>query len=94
MIDSRHGLKPGDIEIMDMLDETAVIYQIILTKVDKLKKGELDKVTSKTLAAIAKRPAAFPGIVPTSSMKKDGLDVLRAEIATLALPDPRAKEAP
>jgi len=94
LIDSRHGLKSGDIDIMDMLDETAVIYQIILTKVDKLKKGELDKVTEKTLSAIAKRPAAFPGLIPTSSVKKDGLDLLRAEIATLALPDHRVKEAP
>jgi len=93
LIDSRHGLKPGDIDIMAMLDETAVIYQIILTKVDKLKKGELEKVTQETLQAIAKRPAAFPGLIPTSSVKKDGLDLLRAEIATLALPDPRAKEA-
>jgi len=92
LIDSRHGLKPGDIDIMDMLDETAVIYHIILTKVDKLKKGELDKVTEKTLKAIARRPAAFPGLIPTSSVKKDGLDLLRAEIATLALPDPRVKE--
>ncbi len=94
LIDSRHGLKPSDVDIMDMLDETAVIYQIILTKVDKLKKGELDKVTEKTLGAIAKRPAAFPGLIPTSSVKKDGLDLLRAEIATLALPDHRVKEAP
>jgi len=92
LIDSRHGLKPGDLEIMDMMDETAVIYQIVLTKVDKLKKGELEKITEKTLTAIAKRPAAFPGLVTTSSVKKDGLDVLRAEIATLALPDPRVKE--
>jgi len=94
LIDSRHGLKPGDIDIMDMLDETAVIYQIVLTKVDKLKKGELDKVTDKTLSAIAKRPAAFPGLIATSSVKKNGLDMLRAEIATLALPDHRVKEAP
>ena len=93
LIDSRHGLKPGDIDIMNMLDETAVIYQIVLTKVDKLKKGELDKVTEKTLKAIAKRPAAFPGLISTSSVKKDGLDDLRAEIATLALPDHRVKEA-
>ena len=89
LIDSRHGLKPGDEDIMNMLDETAVIYQIVLTKVDKLKKGELEKVTEKTLAAIAKRPAAFPGLIQTSSVKKDGLDLLRAEIATLALPDHR-----
>lgn len=93
LIDSRHGFKPGDIDIMAMLDETAVIYQIILTKVDKLKKGELEKVTEKTLAAIAKRPAAFPGLISTSSEKKDGLDILRAEIATLAYPDHRDKEA-
>lgn len=93
LIDSRHGLKPGDVDIMDMLDETAVIYQIVLTKVDKLKKGELDKVTEKTLKAISKRPAAFPGLISTSSVKKDGLDMLRAEIATLALPDHRVKEA-
>ncbi len=89
LIDSRHGLKPGDIDIMNMLDETAVIYQIILTKVDKLKKGELDKVTEKTLKSIANRPAAFPGLISTSSVKKNGLDLLRAEIATLALRDHR-----
>jgi len=86
LVDSRHGLKPSDYELFDMLDEAAVTYQIILTKTDKLKKGELDKVLAKTQKSIAKRPAAFPIIMPTSSEKKIGLDVLRAEIATLALP--------
>lgn len=86
LIDSRHGLKPNDFELFDMLDEAAVTYQIILTKIDKIKKGELPKVMTKTQAAIAKRPAAFPVIIATSSEKKTGLDVLRAEIATLALP--------
>jgi len=71
---------------MGMLDETAVTYQLVLTKVDKLKKGEVEKVMAKTLKVIAKRPAAFPEIVCTSSEKKRGLDELRAEIATLALP--------
>ena len=71
---------------MGMLDETAVTYQLVLTKIDKLKKGETDKVFAKTLKAIAKRPAAFPEIISTSSEKKHGLDELRAEIATLALP--------
>lgn len=89
LIDSRHGLKPGDLDVMALLDETAVIYQIVLTKIDKLKKGELEKVTEKTMAAVAKRPAAFPGLLQTSSVKKDGLDHLRAEIATLALADHR-----
>ena len=86
LIDSRHGLKPSDFELMDMLDEAAVTYQLILTKIDKLKKGEQAKVEAKTLAAIAKRPAAFPALIATSSEKKSGLEALRAEIATLALP--------
>ncbi len=89
LIDSRHGVKDSDREIMAMLDETAVTYQIILTKIDKLKKGELEKVTAKSQKDIIKRPAAFPDIIATSSVKKNGLDVLKAEIATLALPDHR-----
>ncbi len=89
LIDSRHGLKESDLEIMSMLDETAVTYQIVLTKVDKLKKGQLEKVMGKSLTQIAKRPAAFPIILPTSSVKATGLDLLKAEIATLALADHR-----
>ncbi len=89
LIDSRHGIKDSDKEIMAMLDETAVTYQIILTKTDKLKKGELGKVMDRSKKAIARRPAAHPDIIATSSVKKDGLDVLKAEIATLALPDHR-----
>ena len=84
LIDSRHGLKESDHEIMSMLDEAAVTYQLILTKVDKLKKGELEKVKKRTLSKIKKRPAAFPTLICTSSVKKNGLDDLRAEIATLA----------
>ena len=84
LIDSRHGLKDSDKELMAMLDETAVTYQLILTKTDKLKKGELAKVIEKTEKAIAKRPAAFPKIINTSSQTHIGLDLLRAEIATLA----------
>ena len=86
LIDSRHGLKDSDLELMAMLDETAVTYQLILTKTDKLKKGALEKVSIKTQKAIAKRPAAFPKIINTSSETKNGLDLLRAEIATLAMP--------
>lgn len=87
LIDSRHGLKPGDLEIMAMFDETAVTYQVLLTKIDKIKKAELEKVLDKTQKAIAKRPAAFPQIIATSSEKKTGLETVRAEIATLALPE-------
>ena len=86
LIDSRHGLKDTDLEIMSMLDETAVTYQIVLTKIDKLKKGEAEKVLAKVADAIKRRPAAFPVPVLTSSEKKSGLDELRAQIASLALP--------
>jgi GTP-binding protein len=87
LIDSRHGLKPVDTDLMDMLDETAVTYQLVLTKADKLKKGQLANVVEATQAAIAKRPAAFPIIQPTSSEKGLGIASLRAEIASLAEPD-------
>lgn len=87
LIDSRHGLKAVDLELMDMLDETAVIYQAVLTKTDKLKKGQLERVHTATLQALAKRPAAFPTVAMTSAEKGLGLAQLRAEIAGLALPD-------
>jgi GTP-binding protein len=87
LIDSRRGIKDPDIEIMEMLDEAAVPYQIVLTKIDKLKKGELATVEAETRAKLARRPAAHPEIIITSSEKKTGIDLLRAEIAGLALPE-------
>ncbi len=86
LIDSRHGIKPSDVELMEMLDDTAVTYQLVLTKTDKLKPGELDKVMRRTSRTINKRPAAHPELMVTSAEKKTGMDDLRAEIATLALP--------
>ncbi|MEM6381625.1 MAG: ribosome biogenesis GTP-binding protein YihA/YsxC [Pseudomonadota bacterium] len=83
LIDSRHGLKPNDLEILKMLDETAVGYQIVLTKSDKLKPGQLARVTAQTAEAISKRPAAFPFLASTSSEKGDGIDVVRGFIARL-----------
>ena len=80
LIDSRHGLKDPDLEAMDALDVSAVSYQIVLTKADKLKKGEIEKVAEDTLKRISKRPAAFPRVAPTSSEKGWGLPELRAEI--------------
>ena len=85
LIDSRRGIKDPDIELMNMLDEAAVTYQIILTKIDKLKKGELEKVAAATRSLLARRPAAHPEIIITSSEKKTGIPQLRAEIASLAL---------
>lgn len=80
LIDSRHGLKAVDTEALDTLDEAAVSYQIVLTKADKLKKGEGDAMAAQTLKAIAKRPAAYPAVVVTSSDKGEGIPELRAEV--------------
>ncbi len=84
LIDSRHGLKPADGEAMDALDQAAVSYQIVLTKADKLKPAEIDAVVQRTAAAIAKRPAAFPRVIATSTEKGTGLPELRAEIVQAA----------
>jgi len=81
LIDARHGLKEVDLEPMDAFDRAAVSYQIVLTKADKIKPHEVDAVVARTQAAIAKRPAAFPKVLATSSEKGTGLPELRAEIA-------------
>lgn len=81
LIDSRHGIKANDIETLDQLDEAAVNYHIVLTKADKLKQSERDKVLDATAKAIARRPAAFPDVIITSSEKGWGIPELRAEIA-------------
>ena len=85
LIDSRRGVKDPDLEIMAMLDETAVPYQIVLTKIDKLKKGELEKIIAQVKSKIERRPAAHPEMIITSSEKKMGLEFLKAEIVGLAL---------
>jgi GTP-binding protein len=81
LIDARHGLKDVDTEALDTFDVAAVSYQIVLTKADKLKTSEVEAVTARTLAAIAKRPAAFPRVLATSAEKGWGIPELRAEIA-------------
>jgi GTP-binding protein len=86
LIDSRHGLKDSDLDILKMLDQSALSYQIILTKADKLKPGPLQEVIAATQAALAKRPAAHPMILPVSSHEGVGIDSLRNEIAALSLP--------
>ena len=85
LIDARHGVKPSDTEIMALMDEAAVSFQVVLTKCDKPKKGELDKVIAGTAAALKKHPAAHPVIHATSSAKLTGIDQLRAEIAALVV---------
>ncbi len=84
LIDSRHGLKPSDLEIADMLDTSAVNYQIVLTKTDKIKPTALIKVEQGIAKAIARRPAAHPVIRSTSSETGLGLPELRADLAALS----------
>ena len=81
LIDARHGLKAVDTEALDALDKSAVSYQVILTKADKIKPAEVDKVVAETLKGISKRPAAFPRVIATSSEKGTNIPELRAEIA-------------
>jgi GTP-binding protein len=80
LIDSRHGIKDVDRDIMDMLDAAAVSYHLVLTKSDKIKASALADVMSKTTEEARKRPAAHPHIIPTSSEKGMGLPELRAAI--------------
>ncbi|MDY4840993.1 MAG: ribosome biogenesis GTP-binding protein YihA/YsxC [Alphaproteobacteria bacterium] len=84
LIDSRHGIKKVDEEIMKMLDTAAVTYQIVLTKTDKISTKELQKVIADTEETIKKHGAAHIRLLATSSEKKKGLEELRAEIAGLA----------
>jgi GTP-binding protein len=82
LIDSRHGIKATDEEILAMLDQSAVSYQIVLTKADKPNATDMAKVRAATAALIAKRPAAFPLLLETSSVEGDGIPQLRAAIAS------------
>ena len=83
LIDARHGIKKNDEEVMAMLDKAAVSYLIVLTKADKLKKGEIEKRLETTKAQLRKHVAAFPEIAVTSE-KGTGIPELRAHIAELA----------
>ena len=83
LIDSRHGIKDEDADIMKLLDISAVPYQIVLTKTDKISASEAEKTIESTVKEIAKHAAALPDIISTSSEKRIGLDVLKAEICSL-----------
>ena len=83
LIDARHGLKDVDLEVLKTLDRSAVSYQIVLTKADQVKAGELDARGAETAAALAKHPAAFPDVVATSSRSGTGMPELRAAMVRL-----------
>ena len=83
LVDARHGLKPADAEVFDLLDEAAVSYEIVLTKADEVKRDALTGTISGVAAAIRKRPAAFPDVLATSARTGAGIGDLRAAIARL-----------
>lgn len=83
LIDARHGVKAVDEEILKLLDRSAVTFQAVLTKVDKINRTERAAVIEQVKAALGKHPAAYPEIVVTSSEKGEGIETLRALIATM-----------
>lgn len=83
LIDARHGIKPVDDEMMTLLDRSAVTFQVVLTKADKLKAGGREKVLAGVRKALAAHPAAYPELVLTSSQTGEGIAALRAAIAAI-----------
>ena len=84
LVDARHGLKAADEPVLEMLDAAAVSYAIVFTKIDQVRPPELAATTAAVADALAKRPAAYPGIVATSARTGAGIPDLRAAIARLA----------
>ena len=93
LVDIRHGIKKVDEEIMDLLDTSAVTFQCILTKSDKVNAEQQNKVLNQVRNKLQKHPAAFPELLVTSAENKAGLETLRSIIAVsythLTLPTKR-----
>ena len=83
LIDARHGIKKVDEDILNLLDSAAVTFQVVLTKTDKVKEKNREKVLDQVRKALSEHPAAFPELVVTSSEKGWGIPTLRAIISTL-----------
>lgn len=83
LIDARHGIKNTDEPIFDLLDEAAVSFQVVLTKADKMSVPALSAVVSGVESAVSKHPAAYPYVRVTSAETGYGIDVLRAEVASV-----------
>ncbi len=83
LIDARHGVKPVDEEILSLLDSSAVTFQVVLTKADKVKEKDMPRILDQVRKALAKHPAAYPEMVLTSAEKGHGVETLRAIIAGL-----------
>jgi GTP-binding protein len=83
LIDTRHGVKAVDEEILTLLDRSAVAFQVVMTKADKVSVAERDANIAQVQGALARHVAAYPEVIVTSSEKGDGIETLRATIATL-----------
>ncbi|MET0722327.1 MAG: ribosome biogenesis GTP-binding protein YihA/YsxC [Tardiphaga sp.] len=83
LIDSRHGIKDVDLDVLKTLDKSAVSYQVVLTKADQVKKAELEETTEKVRTTLLKHPAAFPQLLVTSSRTGAGMAELRAAMVRL-----------
>jgi GTP-binding protein len=84
LVDTRHGIKSVDEEIMSLLDTSAVPFQVVLTKADKVRAADRDRILAQVREKLGKHPAAFPELVLTSSETGDGIPTLRAIVADLA----------
>ncbi len=80
LIDARHGIKPVDQDMFELLNDSAISYQVVLTKADKISSTELQVIIEKTKVGILKLPAAHPDLLVTSSVKNMGIDDLKTEI--------------
>ncbi|MES1151091.1 MAG: ribosome biogenesis GTP-binding protein YihA/YsxC [Dongia sp.] len=83
LIDSRVGFKEPDLKLMDLLDEVALSYQIVMTKADEMKADEIEIARARLAIQLERRPAAHPEIIVTSSRSKAGIDQLRTELAAV-----------
>ena len=83
LVDGRHGVKKVDTEIMSMLDSSAVTFQVVLTKLDKIKEKDRENILDQVRTSLQKHPAAFPEIILTSSEKGWGIQTVRSVIAKL-----------
>ena len=86
LVDARHGLKVGDLTMMEQMDNAAVGYQVVLTKVDKVPNAEHERVIERITTALAKRPAALPSCALTSARDGVGIAHLRTDLAALVAP--------
>ena len=87
LIDARHGLKESDLNIIRLLDQSAVSYQVILTKCDKTKEKPLMKLLNRLESDLSTHGAAYPNILATSSRKNVGIVELRSELTRLTIED-------